>query len=61
MNFEAEQRDKERGEEFDCLVAQKIEELGEPWSIERMVEAVNWAALQLEPESGELKYELDEE
>lgn len=61
MNFEAEQLGKERNEEFDRLVAQRLEEVGGEWSIEKMVEAINWASEQQDPDLGELKYELDPE
>lgn len=60
MNFEQEHADHERAVEFDRLVSEKLDELGGPWSIEKMTEAMRWAKLQQDPESGELKYELDD-
>lgn len=59
-SFEQERIDRERGEKFHALVAAKLALLGGDASIEGVTAAINKASAELEPNDGELTYEMDE-
>lgn len=60
LTFEEQQIAREESEAFQQLVAAKVAQLGEDPSIEDFAAAVNDASIEMDPDDGELKYELDE-
>lgn len=60
MTFEQKQIAREAATEFDRLVSEKLVELGDA-SPENMVTALEHADKIMNPDHGDLTYEMDEE